>query len=183
VRQGQEEGDEEEGALTMATRTRAVAVCAAAVLAIGVQMGALTAGVAAANTSRAEYREAAEPICKTDTKANERILAGVKSEVRSGMLAPASVKFMKASKALTEALHQLEGLPRPSADAARLSKWFGTVKTEAGYFEAVGKKLKAGQKSAAERLVTKLEVTANKANNQVLPFEFTYCRLEPSRFT
>lgn len=144
---------------------------------------AITAVAAAAEVSRVEFRESAEPICKTDTQANERILAGVRKEVRSGTLAPASRKFARAASALKAALHQLESLPRPSADEARLRKWFATVKTEVGYFEAVSRKLKSGQKAAAESFVTRLTVTANKANNQVLPFEFTYCRLEPSRFT
>ena len=144
---------------------------------------AITAVAAAAEVSRVEFRESAEPICKTDTQANERILAGVRKEVRSGKLAPASRKFAQAASALKAALRQLESLPRPSADEARLRKWFATVEAEVGYFEAVSRKLKSGQKAAAESFVTRLTVTANKANNQVLRFEFTYCRLEPSRFT
>jgi hypothetical protein len=146
-------------------------------------VAAITAAAAAAEVSRVEFRETAEPICKTDTQANERILSGVRKEVRSGALTPASRKFAKAASALKGALRQLEALPRPSADEARLQKWFASVKTEVAYFEAVSRKLKAGQTDAAEHLVNKLTVTANKANNQVLPFEFTYCRLEPSRFT
>jgi hypothetical protein len=31
--------------------------------------------------------------------------------------------------------------------------------------------------------VNKLTTEAAAANNVVIPFEFTYCRLEPSRFT
>jgi hypothetical protein len=148
-----------------------------------VALGALSATAWAAEVSREEFREQAEPICKVDTQANERILAGVRKEVREGRTGPAAAKFDKAAKALKKALVQLEALPRPAADEVRLAKWFATVKTEIGYFEAVGRKLKAGQKGAAESFVTKLMVTAAKANNQVLPFEFTYCRLEPSRFT
>jgi hypothetical protein len=146
-------------------------------------VAAISAVAGAAEISRTEFRESAEPICRTDTQANERILSGVRKEVRTGKLAPASRKFAQAASALKAALHQLEAVPRPSADEARLRKWFATVGTEVGYFEAVSRKLGAGQKAAAESYVTKLTVTANKANNQVLPFEFTYCRLEPSRFT
>ena len=137
----------------------------------------------AAEASRAEFREAAEPICKVDTKANGRILAGVRVEVRLGKLGAAAARFAKAGGALKRALAQLELLPRPAGDEPRLAKWFETVESEVGYFEAVSQKLKAGQKDAAEQLVSKLTVTATKANSQVLPFEFTYCRLEPSRFT
>jgi lipopolysaccharide biosynthesis regulator YciM len=147
-------------------------------------MAALTCSMArAAEVSRSEYREAAEPICRTDTQANERLLADVRTEVRQGKLGIASTRFAKAAEALRRAVVQLEALPRPVADTARLEKWFATVSAEAGYFEAVSRKLKTGQKAAAESLVKKLTVTAMMANNQVLPFEFSYCRLEPSRFT
>jgi hypothetical protein len=141
------------------------------------------AAAPAAEVSRAQYREAAEPICKLDTQANERILSGVRAEVRAGKLRPAAMKFAKAATALTQALAQLEALPRPVADDARLTKWFTTVKLEVSYFDAVSRKLMASKKGAAEQLVGKLTVTATKANNEVLPFEFSYCRLEPSRFT
>ncbi len=144
---------------------------------------ASSAIAAESEVTRTSYSEAAEPICKLDTQANERILAGVKAEVRAGRLGPPAAKFARAAKALHKALGQLEALPRPPADQARLARWFQTVGTEAGYFEAVSRKLAAGQKAEAERYVNKLTTTASKANDQVLPFEFTYCRLEPSRFT
>ena len=143
----------------------------------------VAAAADAAEVSRFEYREAAEPICKVNTKANERILAGVKSEVRQGKLKSSAVKFAKAAAALKATQGQLEALPEPSADQARLRKWFGYVKSEVSYFEAIATKLKAGQKASAEQFVTRLTTTANQANNAVLPFEFDYCRLEPSRFT
>jgi hypothetical protein len=137
----------------------------------------------AAEVSRAEYREAAEPICKLNTKANERILGGVKAEVRGGKLKTAAAKFARAATALKETQRQLEALPRPAADRARLSKWFAYVSSEVSYFEAIANKLRAGKKGAAEQYVSRLSVTATQANSAVLPFEFDYCRFEPSRFT
>ena len=74
-------------------------------------------------------------------------------------------------------------MPRPSADEARLGKWFALLKTQAELFATAGKKLKAGDKTGAEHVVTKLTQNANKANLEVLPFGFRYCRLEPSKFT
>jgi hypothetical protein len=141
------------------------------------------ASAAAGEVTRTTYREAVEPICKTDTQANERIFAGVKQEVRGGKLKPAAVKFSKAAVALKAAIAQIQKVPAPAADAARLSKWLGKVSNEAGYFEAVARKLRAGDKAGAEHLVNKLTTEAGAANNIVIPFEFTYCRLEPSRFT
>jgi hypothetical protein len=143
----------------------------------------VTSLAAAGEVTRDSYREAVEPICKTDTQANERIFAGVKQEVRQGKLKPAAVKFSKAAVALKAAIAQIQTVPAPAADAARLSKWLGKVSNEAGYFEAVARKLKAGDKAGAEHLVNKLTTEAGAANNIVIPFEFTYCRLEPSRFT
>jgi hypothetical protein len=155
----------------------AVALCATAIFI------SLSSIAFAGEVTRATYREAVEPICKADTQANERIFAGVKGEVRQGKLKPAAVKFAKAAAALKSAIAQIQKVPAPAADAARLSKWLGKVSNEAGYFEAVSKKLRAGDKAGAEHLVNKLTTEAGAANNVVIPFEFTYCRLEPSRFT
>jgi hypothetical protein len=158
-------------------RKIAVALCATAIF-ISISSFAL-----AGEVTRTSYREAVEPICKTDTEANERILAGVKNEVRAGKLKPAAAQFTNAARALKSAIGQLQAVPAPAADASRLSKWLGKVSNEAGYFEAVAKKLRAGDKAGAQKLVVKLTNEANAANNVVITFEFTYCRLEPSRFT
>ena len=50
-------------------------------------------------------------------------------------------------------------------------------------FEKVGKKLKAGDKIGAEKLVILLTHNAELANNTVLDFEFHYCRFNSSKFT
>jgi hypothetical protein len=155
-------------------------------LALGAVVFAVLVAVAsavAAEASRAEYREAAEPICKVNTKANERILGGVKAEVRHDKLKTAAAKFAKAATALKQTQRQLEALPQPAGDRARLGKWFAYVSSEVSYFEAIANKLRAGKKGAAEQYVSRLTVTATQANNAVLPFEFDYCRFEPSRFT
>jgi hypothetical protein len=161
----------------MSFRLLTIAAIAAVVLA------SVTSLALAGEVTRDSYREAVEPICKADTQANERIFAGVKQEVRQGKLKPAAVKFSRAAAALKAAIAQIQKVPAPAADAARLSKWLGKVSNEAGYFEAVARKLRAGDKAGAEHLVNKLTTEAGAANNVVIPFEFTYCRLEPSRFT
>jgi hypothetical protein len=161
----------------MSVRLATVLTLACATLAL------VTSLAAASEVTRDSYREAVEPICKTDTQANERIFAGVKQEVRQGKLKTAATKFTRAARALKSAIAQIQKVPAPAADAARLSKWLGKVSNEAGYFEAVARKLSAGDKAGAEHLVNKLTTEAGAANNVVIPFEFTYCRLEPSRFT
>lgn len=137
----------------------------------------------AAEVSRDEYKEAAEPICKTSAKANERILAGVRKEVRRGQLKRPAVKFARAAKEQARTLRELEALPRPSADEARLAKWFSYLKIEAELFATAGNKLKAGDKAGAQHVFTKLSLNINKANNQVLPFGFNYCRLNAAKLS
>jgi hypothetical protein len=161
----------------MSIRLLAVAVIAATALA------SLTSLAVAGEVSRDSYREAVEPICLANTKSNERILAGTRSEVRAGKLAPAAAQFARAASALKRTRTQLAAVPQPSGDQARLTKWLGEVGTEASLFERISGQLRAGQKSAAERTVAKLSTNANQANNLVIPFEFQYCRFEPSRFT
>jgi hypothetical protein len=153
-----------------------VLVAAVAVLA--------TASLAlATETTRAEYVAQVEPICKTNTQADEKILDGVEAEVKSGKLKPAAKQFSKASAALKKALAQLKAVPKPAADNAKLTKWLGYVKTEGELFASTAKKLKSGDKGGAGKMEIRLTHNANLANNTVLDFEFHYCRVEPSKFS
>lgn len=146
-------------------------------------LAALASAAGAAEISRTEYKAQVEPICQANTKANERILGGVRTLVKQGKLKPAATKFTKAGNALKTAHTQLLAVPQPTEDEARLAKWLGYVKTEADLFGQVAKKLNAGQKGAAQTLVNKLTTNANQANATVLAFSFRYCRFEPSKFT
>jgi hypothetical protein len=137
----------------------------------------------AAAPTRDEYKAQVEPICKTNTKANERILAGVRKQVKAGELKAAGIQFSKAARALKAALNQLRAVPQPTDDQARLAKWLGYVKAEAELFESVAKKLKSGDKVGAQAMINQLYRTSNLANNRVLVFEFKYCRFDPSKFT
>jgi hypothetical protein len=137
----------------------------------------------AAEISRDEYKAAVEPICKANTKANERILKGVRGEVRKGELKPAARQFAAAARALKKTRQELAAVPRPAADKARLSKWLGYIKAEVKLFEATARELKAGNKFAAERMAVLLTREAERANNEVVGFEFNYCHGEPSKFT
>jgi hypothetical protein len=153
-------------------------------LAVALLAAALLAGGARAEeVTRASYREAAEPICQANTEANERILAGVRMMVKQGRLAPAAARFARAAAALRGTTGELATLPRPGADTARLARWLADVRVEAGLFARIGSLLRAGKKGPAEHGVAKLSSNAAKANDVVLPFEFHYCRLEPTRFT
>lgn len=137
---------------------------------------------AAEEVTRDSYREAVEPICKQNTKANERIFKGVRSMVGKGELKRAATQFTKAARALKGTVSELRTVSRPPADRRRLGKWLEAVSVEASWFERVAAKLRAGEAAAAERMVARLSHQAVVTNSQVIPFEFHYCRLEPSRF-
>lgn len=154
-----------------------LALATVALLSLGVSMAM------AEEVTRDTYKAAVEPICKTNTEANEKILKGVRAEVKAGKLKPAGVQFAKAATALKKAVSQIEAVPQPPADEAKLGKWLGYVSEEAKLFEAGSKALKAGNKAKTQTIVVKLTHTANLANAQVLSFSFRYCKLEPSKFT
>jgi hypothetical protein len=156
--------------------TRAAVSIAALALVLG-------SPAAAEEVTRVTYKEVAEPICQANTEANERILAGVRGEVKRGKLGPASKRFARAATALRRTLGELRKLPRPPADRARLSRWLGFVADEVELLERTSRYLAAGQKGAAEGMVVRLKSVATRANNVVFAFEFEYCRFDPARFT
>lgn len=148
--------------------------------AVAALMGAVPSS--AADQTPETYKEAVEPICKTNTEANEKILKGVRQKVKAGNLAAASKQVYAAARALKQARVQLLKVPKPAADTAKLTKWLGYVKTEAELFEMLGKKLAKDEKNQAQKMVLRLESTARQANNTVLDYEFRYCRFQPSKF-
>jgi hypothetical protein len=148
-----------------------------------VALALVAQGAMGAEQTRESYVAQVEPICKVNTKANERILKGVKAEVKAGRLKVAAAQFSKAGAALKKTLTQLRNVPQPTADKAKLTKWLSYIKTEVQLFERTAAKLKAGNKVGAEAMAVRLTQTANLANGQVVAFEFKYCRVDPSLFT
>jgi hypothetical protein len=136
----------------------------------------------AAEVTPDEYKAQVEPICKANTQANEKILKGVRENVKKGDLGKASKQLLDAAKALKKTRGELLQVPTPSADAARLTKWLGGVKTEVDLLEAAGRKLAKGEKNGASQMVIRLKSNAMKTNNLVLSYEFHYCKFEPQKF-
>jgi hypothetical protein len=149
-------------------------------VAVAALLGAVPSS--AAEQDRETYKEAVEPICKANTEANEKILKGVREKVKSGKYDAAAKQFSGAARALKKTRTQLLAVPKPPEDAAKLTKWLGYAKTEAQLFESIAAKLKNDEVTAAQKMVVRLVSTARQANNQVLEFEFRYCRFQPSKF-
>jgi hypothetical protein len=138
---------------------------------------------AALEGPRAEYREQVEPICRANTKANGHILHGVRANVRKGRLKPAGSQLIRASTALRRAVAELKRVPRPPADAKRLSEWLALISNQADLLQRAGGALLAGDRHRAGNLVTQLSNGARRANALVVSFEFRDCRLDASRYT
>jgi hypothetical protein len=155
-------------------------VAALLVLAVG-STGALA--VTSAEQTRETYVAAVEPICKTNTKSNERILAGAEKKVKEGKLKVAAGQFTQAAGAFNKAVKQIKAVPQPVADKTKLAKWTGYLEAEAKLLSEIGKALKAGNKTKAQTLSVKLTHNGNLANNAVLGFDFDYCLIDSSRFS
>lgn len=143
---------------------------------------AATSATAETVTTRAEYVERAEPICKENVLANKRIFKGAKGEVKAGKLKKASRHFFRAATAFAKTIKQLEAVERPSSDAARLSQWFRLLRDEKSLIEKIGRSLAAGDKHGAESYSVDLNRNSTQANNTVLGFSFNYCRIDAARF-
>ena len=159
---------------------------AARALALTLAATAVFAAAALATTSPTQTREtytaAVEPICKTDSQANERLLTGVRKQIKAGKLKPAAARFAQAAAAFEKGTSQIARVPQPTADAARLTQWIGLLRNEGTILRKISKALKAGNKGAATHESAVLSQNGSKANSIVLPFEFHYCKIEQSRF-
>jgi hypothetical protein len=151
-------------------------------LALAMALLAVVPAALAATQEQVEYAEGVEPICKTNSEANSRILKGVKGQVEDDKLVPAGKRFVRASTALGKAVTQIDKVPRPEAYDAKLTKWIGYLRKEKGFLQRIGSALKAKDKHKAQKLAVELNKNNNQANNTVITFPFKECRIDSSRF-
>lgn len=155
-------------------RTIAIAALAAAAFA--------TAAAAAEAPTRDEYVSRLEKICKPDALATQRVMKGARADVRKERFAPAAGKFARATTIFGGTVKQIAVVPRPGADAIRLSKWFGYLKQQQAYLQKITTALRAGKGIQAQRLTARFIHNGNLANNVVLAFGFDYCSFKFSRY-
>ncbi len=144
---------------------------------------AARAALVSEEVTRDSYKQAVEPICAVNAKANGRILRHVRKDFKADRLSKAGTSMLKAGRALERTYKQLRAIPGPPADAGRLGRWLKKVKVEANVFHSAGKALKQGRKGKASALVVKLNHNADAANNLVVLFGFHNCRFKPSKYT
>lgn len=132
--------------------------------------------------TRATYVAQVEPICKRNTEASKRILAGASERIKRRRLAPAGKQFVRASRSFGSGIRQIVRVPRPPADEARLQKWFTFLRIVKQRVLKLGQALRRGERLKATHTKIQLERSANAANNVSFAFGFRYCRLSRSRF-
>jgi hypothetical protein len=138
--------------------------------------------VAAATPTRDEYVSQLEADCKPDAEATQRAMKGARADVRAERLTAAAGKFAKATSIFGGTVKTIAAVPRPTADAAKLSTWFGYLKAQQSYLGQITAQLRAGRGIQAQRLTARFIHNGNLANNVVLAFGFNYCSFKFSRY-
>jgi hypothetical protein len=146
-------------------------------------VASIAAPAAAAEApTRDDYVAQLEAICKPDALATQRAMKGVKADVRAERLAVAARKFTKADAIYSGTINRIAAVPRPDADAAKLSKWFTYLKRQVSYLGQITAKLRQDDPIKAQRLTARFIHNGNLANNVVLAFGFDYCSFKFSRY-
>lgn len=158
-------------------RRRWIAAAAALVAAL------LTASALAADApTREEYVVRLERDCKPGAEATQRAMKGARADIRAERLALAAGKFGEATKIFGGTVRQIAAVPRPPADTAKLSKWFGYLKRQDSYLRQITAQLRADRAIPAQRLTARFIHNGNLANNVVLAFGFDHCSFKFSRY-
>lgn len=147
-------------------------------------VGLLLCGVAGAATapSRSEYVAQLESICKPRALATEQATKGTRADITKGRLDSAAGKFDRASRIFAATVDAISPVQRPSADVARLAKWFTDLGRQEDYLTQITAQLRAGNTIKSQRLTARFIHSGNLANNAALPFGFDYCSFKFSRF-
>ena len=142
---------------------------------------AVTAPAAEAPT-RDEYVERLEAVCKPDAEATQRAMKGARADIRAERLAVAAAKFAKATRIFGGTVKQISAVPRPSADTAKLGKWFTYLRRQESYLGQITEQLRQDHAIKAQRLTARFIHNGNLANNVVLAFGFDWCSFKFSRY-
>jgi hypothetical protein len=137
---------------------------------------------AAEDPTREEYVAEVEALCKPGAEATKRAVEGARADLKAERLDVAAGKFGKAAAILGSTVAKIAPVPRPSADAAKLAKWFGYVRLQHSYLQKLAAALRAEHRVAFQEYSTRFVHNGNLANRTVLPFGFNYCAYKPSRF-
>jgi hypothetical protein len=144
---------------------------------------AILASSAAAETpTRTEYVAQLERICEPGSKATQRVVQGVRDDVRAERLHVASVKFARAKPIFARTVREISTVPQPPADETTLARWFAALAREKFYLGRIAAALRDEKVPLFQRVLAEFFHQGNRANNAVISFGFNYCAFKPSRF-
>jgi hypothetical protein len=109
-------------------------------------------------------------------------MKGVRKDVQAGRLAIASHKFAEAARIFGGTVAKIKKVPRPTADAKVLEKWFVYLERQETYLKEISAQLRAGHSIKAQRRVARFIHSGNRANLVTGPFGFNWCRFRFSRY-
>lgn len=153
-------------------------------LATVVAMCAVTAAIATAEgaSTRGEYTVRLEKICRPGAEETARTMRGVRKDVRAKRDRLAAAKFAKAGRIFGRTVMAISLVPRPTAYETALAKWFKDLERQKGYLPRIAAQLRAGHAIQAQHLTAAFIHSGNRANDDVLAFNFDYCKFKYSRF-
>ncbi len=153
-----------------------------ALLAVFIAAMVATSASAAEEPPRSVYVNQLEEICRPRSEATEVAMRGARSDLQAERFGVVAGKFAKATSIFGGTVKLIAAVPRPPADAAKLSKWFTELKTQQGYLSQITAQLRAEHPIKAQRLTARFIHSGNLANNTVLAFGFNYCSFKFSRY-
>jgi len=142
----------------------------------------LSAAVAKADTGIDSYVRAVEPVCKKNTEASSRVLAGVRDKVRANQFNAAARQFNAAAAELARTRAQLQAIASSPTQAEVLNRWFGKIAGIEKALRQIGAALSVQNKYLAQRRSITLMRESLGANNVVISYNFDWCRFNPARF-
>jgi hypothetical protein len=166
--------------MQVTNRTHRRGALGLAVLVVGLALAALA--TAAEAPTRDEYVTQLEQVCKPDAEATQRAMRGARGDISRERFVLAAGKFAKASSIFSSTVKEIATVPRPTADLAKLSRWFGYLNAQASYLARITEQLRADRPIKAQRLTARFIHNGNLANNVVLAFGFNYCSFKFSRY-
>jgi hypothetical protein len=137
---------------------------------------------ASVRPDQAEYVSRLESICKPNVEETQRAVLGVRSDIRSERLAIAARKLSSAGRIFDGTIRAISAVPRPSADAAQLAKWFVDLRHQESYLRGAASALHAQRIVSYQHNAVRFVHTGNLANDVVITYGFNYCRFKFSRF-
>jgi len=126
--------------------------------------------------TRESYKAQAEPLCKANREANERIMSGVRRRLGKNKLKPAGKQFVRLSRSFARLIARLAKLRPPSTDTHRIERWLEIMKLLKARLRLIGKYYLEGLKIKGNHEGILAERAGISANNTTIVLHFRECR-------